>query len=98
MGDYPAAIPSINTVTSTQSLASASHSTLHNQIAEEIVNITTELGTDPAGSFPTVKARLEALELGTTDDATVDALVATSITVSSLKVVTLSFDSDAYIP
>jgi len=36
------------------------HAAHHNQIAEELVAVQTELGTDPAGTFTTVKLRLDA--------------------------------------
>lgn len=62
MAEYPATLPTFTDPTATSKLNSPSHSDLHAQANAEIVAITTELGTDPAGSFSTVKERIADLE------------------------------------
>jgi hypothetical protein len=62
MAEYPATLPTFTDPTATSKLNSPSHSDLHAKANAEIVAITTELGTDPAGSFSTVKARIADLE------------------------------------
>lgn len=57
---YPAALPVRTTAGST--LAANPHSTLHNAMWDEIVAITTELGTNPSGSSSTIKDKLVSLE------------------------------------
>lgn len=42
------------------SATTGDHAAHHNQIAEELVATQTELGTDPSGTFATVKARLDS--------------------------------------
>lgn len=59
---YPGTLP----VTSAAGalLSTNPHSTLHNNMYDEIVAIATELGVNPRGTYATVKARLDAIPLG----------------------------------
>jgi hypothetical protein len=86
MANYPTSLPSFDTNTPSQTLAAASHSSVHNSLAAEITAVATELGTNAAGSFTTVRDRLESLELGTSSEATLDNLSATSVTAGTLNV------------
>jgi len=60
MADYPAAVTSLTDPTSSSKLNSPPHSTQHINANAEIEAIETELGVDPAGSYSTVVARLDA--------------------------------------
>lgn len=60
--DYPGAIDALTNPTGTDQTTSPDHAAQHANANDAIEAIETELGTDPAGAFATVKARLEALE------------------------------------
>lgn len=57
---YPGAIDSFTNPEPTDTLASPSHSDQHENANDAIEAIETELGTDPAGDYATVAARLNA--------------------------------------
>jgi hypothetical protein len=61
---YPAALDTFTNPTSTDTLNSPSHSQQHSDANDAIEAIQAELGTDPAGSYATVKARLDDLPQG----------------------------------
>lgn len=61
---YPGAIDSLTNPTGTDTLNSPSHANQHADANDAIEAIETELGTDPAGSYATVKARIAALPQG----------------------------------
>lgn len=54
---YPASLPV--TAAAGANLSTNPHSTLHNNMYDEIVAIATELGTSPKGTYASVKARLD---------------------------------------
>lgn len=62
MANYPSSLPVADPAG--VNLASNPHSTLHDDMYDEIVAIATELGTLPKGTAASVKARLDALPLG----------------------------------
>lgn len=62
---YPGSIPTATTV-SGGTLASNSHSSLHDNMFDEVVAIATEMGTNASGSESTVKDRIQAIEGGLT--------------------------------
>ena len=72
MASYPNAIPSFTNPTSSNKLggSTVTHSNQHININDEVLAIATELGTDPAGNFSTVVARLNAIS--STDSYWVD--------------------------
>lgn len=59
---YPSTLPT--RATAGANLSTNPHSTLHNNMYDEIVALCTELGTVPKGGYATVKARLDAMPLG----------------------------------
>ena len=62
---YPGSLDSFDTIASDKKTSDAvggrTHRQMHNDLGDAIEAVQTELGTDPAGSFSTVKARLDAL-------------------------------------
>lgn len=84
---YPSAVESFTTKTNNVDTIDASHI---NGLQTSIVNIETELGTDPAGAFATVDARIVSLESGinsawTQDTDTWTYASATTFTISGDK-------------
>lgn len=62
--EFPGAIPTIESDKTDETTSAADHAAHHNQLAEEVVAIATELGTDPAGAAATVKDRLTDQVIG----------------------------------
>ena len=62
--NYPGSLDSITAVTgatlTSASVGGRTHSQLHNDTADAVEAVQAELGTDPAGTYATVKARLDA--------------------------------------
>lgn len=67
---YPAGLDTFTNPTSSDTLDSPSHSQQHSDANDAIEAIQAELGTDPAGSYATVKARIEDLPQGILGAAT----------------------------
>lgn len=82
MADYPDSIKSFTDPSATDKMDSTTvpHAQLHTDVNSEIVAIETELGTDPAGTYSDVAARLDALA-----DATGGDLSATNASVATLQ-------------
>ena len=63
--DYPGGLDTFDTIASDKKTSDAvggrTHRDMHNDLGDAIEAVQTELGTDPAGAYATVKARLEAL-------------------------------------
>lgn len=63
--NYPGSLDSFDTIASdkktSDSVGGRTHRQMHNDLGDAIEAIETELGTDPAGAYSTVKARLDAL-------------------------------------
>ena len=63
--NYPGSLDSFDTIASDKKTSDAvggrTHRAMHNDLGDAIEAVQTELGTDPAGAFATVKARLDAL-------------------------------------
>jgi hypothetical protein len=76
------------------STTTGDHAAHHNQIAEELVAVQTELGTDPSGTFSNVAGRLNArLTCRKTADQTISSTVApTNITDLLLPISTTALD------
>ena len=66
---YPGSADSFTTIASdkktSDSVGGRTHRDMHNDLGDAIEAVQGELGTDPSGSYATVKARLEAIEGGT---------------------------------
>jgi len=60
--NYPSSLPVKDAAGA--NLSSNPHSALHDDMYDDIVAIATELGTDPKGTSASVKARLDAVEIG----------------------------------
>ena len=62
---YPGGLDSFDTIASDKKTSDAvggrTHRQMHNDLGDAIEAVQAELGTDPAGSYATVKARLDAL-------------------------------------
>jgi len=63
--NYPASLDSFDTIASdkktSDSVGGRTHRAMHNDLGDAIEAVQAELGTDPAGAYATVKARLAAL-------------------------------------
>ena len=63
--NYPGSLDSFDTIASDKKTSDAvggrTHRAMHNDLGDAIESVQTELGTDPAGTFSTVKARLDQL-------------------------------------
>ena len=63
--NYPGSLDSFDTIASdkktSDSVGGRTHRQMHNDLGDAIEAVQGELGTDPAGTFSTVKARLDAL-------------------------------------
>lgn len=59
---YPGALDAFTNPVATDTLDNPSHSDQHTNINDAMEAVQAELGTDPAGTFATVKARLDALQ------------------------------------
>lgn len=63
--NYPGSLDSFDTIASdkktSDSVGGRTHRQMHNDVADALEAVQAELGTDPAGAFATVKARLDAL-------------------------------------
>lgn len=57
MADYPSSIPTI--ADAGANLSTNPHSSLHDQVRDELIAALNELGLAPSGTFSTVKARLD---------------------------------------
>lgn len=62
MADYPAAVPSIASNKTNTTPTATDHPAHHNQLAQEVVAIASELGTNPRTGFADVRARLDAVQ------------------------------------
>jgi hypothetical protein len=64
--NYPGSLDSFDTIASDKKTSDAvggrTHRQMHNDLGDAIESVQAELGTDPAGSFATVKARLAAYD------------------------------------
>jgi len=64
--NYPGSLDSFDTIASdkktSDSVGGRTHRDMHNDLGDAIEAVQTELGTDPAGTFATVKARLAAYD------------------------------------
>ena len=63
--NYPGSLDSFDTIASDKKTSDAvggrTHRQMHNDLGDAVEAVQAELGTDPAGTFSTVKARLDAL-------------------------------------
>ena len=59
--NYPGAIDTYTNPLSSEPMNAPSHAGQHANANDAVESIEAELGTDPSGSYDTVKARLEAL-------------------------------------
>ena len=63
--NYPGSLDSFDTIASdkktSDSVGGRTHRQMHNDLGDAVEAVQAELGTDPAGSYSTVKARLDAL-------------------------------------
>ena len=81
---YPGSLDSFDTIASDKKTSDAvggrTHRDMHNDLGDAIEAVQTELGTDPAGVYATVKARFEAIEGSTLPqiDAKGDLVVGTA--------------------
>jgi len=82
--NYPGSLDSFDTIASdkktSDSVGGRTHRQMHNDLGDAIEAVQTELGTDPAGAYATVKARFEAIEGSTLPqvDAKGDLIVGTA--------------------
>lgn len=60
---YPTTLDAFSTSSSDSTPSSTTHPALHNDANDAINKVEAELGTDPAGTYATVKARLDALAI-----------------------------------
>ena len=64
--NYPGSLDSFDTIASdkktSDSVGGRTHRDMHNDLGDAIEAVQAELGTDPAGTFATVKARLAAYD------------------------------------
>lgn len=61
---YPSALDSLATNKTNSTTTPSDHPAHHNDMADAINKIEAELGIDPSGALSTVKARLDALDVG----------------------------------
>ena len=63
--NYPGSLDSFDTIASDKKTSDAvggrTHRQMHNDLGDAVEAVQAELGTDPAGTFATIKARLDAL-------------------------------------
>jgi hypothetical protein len=82
--NYPGSLDSFDTIASDKKTSDAvggrTHRAMHNDLGDAIESVQTELGTNPSGSYATVKARFEAIEGSTLPqvDAKGDLIVGTA--------------------
>lgn len=82
--NYPGSLDSFDTIASDKKTSDAvggrTHRQMHNDLGDAIESVQTELGTNPSGSYATVKARFEAIEGSTLPqvDAKGDLIVGTA--------------------
>jgi hypothetical protein len=82
--NYPGSLDSFDTIASdkktSDSVGGRTHRDMHNDLGDAIESVQGELGTDPSGSYATVKARFEAIEGSTLPqvDAKGDLIVGTA--------------------
>lgn len=57
---YPGALDALSNPTASDTMTAVQHAAQHAAANDAVEAIQGELGTDPAGAFPTVKARLDA--------------------------------------
>ena len=86
---YPASLPVKDPAGA--NLSTNPHSTLHDDMYDEIVAIATELGTTPKGTYASVKARLDALPRGRVAYASTVNAQAGIITVTDLTGLTATW-------
>lgn len=80
---YPSSLPAKDAAGA--NLSSNPHSTLHDDMYDEIVAIATELGTLPKGTSATVKARLDLFETGAWTSWTPTVTQTGSVTVTNTR-------------
>jgi hypothetical protein len=83
MASYPSSLPVADPAGA--NLSSNPHSTLHDDMYDEIVAIATELGTNPKGTAASVKARLDLLEIGAWTTWTPTVFQLGSVTVTNTR-------------
>jgi hypothetical protein len=82
--NYPGSLDSFDMIASDKKTSDAvggrTHRDMHNDLGDAIESVQGELGTDPSGSYATVKARFEAIEGSTLPqvDAKGDLIVGTA--------------------
>ena len=82
--NYPGSLDSFDTIASDKKTSDAvggrTHRQMHNDLGDAIEAVQGELGTNPSGSYDTVKARIEAIEGSTLPqiDAKGDLIVGTA--------------------
>ncbi|MEK9646906.1 MAG: hypothetical protein VW547_15320, partial [Alphaproteobacteria bacterium] len=82
--NYPGSLDTFDTIASdkktSDSVGGRTHRDMHNDLGDAIESVQTELGTNPSGSYATVKARFEAIEGSTLPqvDAKGDLIVGTA--------------------
>jgi hypothetical protein len=59
---YPSAVDALSTAKTDSTAMATDHAAHHNDMADAINKIETELGTIPKGGFATVKARIAGVE------------------------------------
>ena len=57
--NYPTGLDALTNPTSSDTLASVDHAAQHTNVNDAIEAIQAELGLDPAGTYATVRARLD---------------------------------------
>ena len=104
---YPGAIKTFVNPIGTNTTNSPAHATQHADANDEITAIQTELGTDPAGSYATVKLRLDSLSdthVDKTTNQTIAGLktfsetlkMSLGVNVASSSTVTLGDDGNTF--
>jgi hypothetical protein len=59
---YPGAIDALTNPVAADTMTAVQHAAQHAAVNDAVEAIEGELGTDPAGGFPTVRARLDAAD------------------------------------
>ncbi len=94
MASFPNTIVSISNPISTSKLNSPSHAAQHTTINAEVIAIETILGTNPQGSYTTVKDRLNAAASVKTVPFTNSDLSTGVLSISGEKVILCVRDND----
>jgi hypothetical protein len=91
---YPGALDTLDTTWANTDVTDTVHPAHHADLADAVNKIEAELGTDPSGSFTTVRARVDArLTCRKTADQTISSTTAlTNLTDLSLPISTTALD------